>query len=538
MSLYESINKLIETYELTKTINLDLAIYLRNICDEIHSGGEYEGFAAIDLPTDADYERLNSIIELLIHPESMVVNKTELISEMWMEGKVRKSNIIEESGEIILIPKFDGCSCAIKLIRESNEDLFTLDSSVTRGMVRGTEIQRTDITSKVRDIIPEIIEKLNKIAFSIFNNIKQLSIRGEIVLKKSMENTPVPAAFVAGKINGGMDIWNDWKHTMEFVPFEIIQAKTFDDDVYIKFNQLCILDLFKNLNINTFPYKTIINATINDVERYFHEIIKIIPQPLDGIVYCSKDWTYPLRMNRTTPSTYRKFAWKPSVEGRSIVTDIITFIGRDGKFGFTVKYKSISLSGKSYSSSKITPEGINNLPGIGKNAEILIRLANSTCPVVYRVVKSSDNPFKKLEKCPYCNADTEYTTTKVLIARCTNNKCIGILCKSLVVCMKTLKIKGYGEKTIEKLTYPSLKSLNDYIGNNTLIDKIKSIKISEFIISIGICTKSTINKILSVDKLTTIVQHLTDEDIDELLSLCKTEFARESLQYIKISTRS
>ena len=133
---------------------------LKDITDHLfQSGKEYKGYNIDDLPDDALYEEMVRTIEESAAKltETITAEQTsdpnvkhrhqKLISDLWM-GSITKETEILEIPNAMLLPKFDGCSCGVKLKRYVSGGNFELIQAVTRGTAEGYVIKQSDITKK------------------------------------------------------------------------------------------------------------------------------------------------------------------------------------------------------------------------------------------------------------------------------------------------------------------------------------------------------------------------------------------------------
>ena len=260
---------------------------LKDICDRIHSTGQnYNSYTPHDLPSDTLYEemvrKINSIAtELKIVTQRGLENNSayirkdgqgissndvkhrheKYISDMWM-GSITKLTDIKEIPDVILLPKFDGCSCGVRLKRSIN-GAFEVLEALTRGMDQGFETKKSNITDKFSQISGNLIHKLSLLNYTFingrnFSEVTSLTLRGEIVLKTKETTASAPASFVAGKINGYMEVWEDSLEFIEFIPYEFIRLYFSDDkyDIYIP-TQFEVIDLLEQSNLFNFPYELV-----------------------------------------------------------------------------------------------------------------------------------------------------------------------------------------------------------------------------------------------------------------------------------------
>ena len=210
------ISKLVEEWDKPKLTEL------YEILNDVHANDTSRKFNYNDtsisiskdnLPPDSDYELIESIVktsqkatsasELLTKTTTISLSATD-IPALWM-GSLPKSDeihkciksIMATSAEnIFVIPKLDGISCGIHF-QIDDDNSIVIYKAVTR--------QQVIITDKVKEI-PTIIDTKKLHEYLIKNHISDIFIRGEIVVKDKKQIQSAPAAYIAGKINGGNDM--------------------------------------------------------------------------------------------------------------------------------------------------------------------------------------------------------------------------------------------------------------------------------------------------------------------------------------------
>ena len=221
---------------------------LKDICDHIHSTGlNYKGYTREDLIEDELYEEMIRKINELSKKTTQVFKKgvnenggyirkdsnlksiegiTKLkrtreiktVDDLWMGSVIKIQKVPDFDEDVILLPKFDGCSCCVRLVRNDLSKDFELDVATTRGTEIGFDVERSNLTHKIVDLIGDLITKMSK------HNFYNVTIRGEIVRKH--KNINAPASWVAGKINGGDKVWKDAVDELVYIPFEITRINS------------------------------------------------------------------------------------------------------------------------------------------------------------------------------------------------------------------------------------------------------------------------------------------------------------------------
>lgn len=494
--------------------NVEELYRLKNICDQIHSTGEeYDGYTIEDLPSDTLYEEMVSVLKLIAETLSDQLTKTkrptstststnheEWISEMWM-GSVPKLAEIDPIETAIMIPKYDGCSAGIKLMR--NVDKFITTQAITRGTTVGANIRQTNIIEKIQTIDNTLTEGLSNLEYSFengkeFADVHTISIRCEVIIKDKSICTTAPASVVAGKINGYMDVWNEFKDNLELIPFEIMRITFIDDTRYIP-TQIESIDIFRQMDFDI-PF-SLVNLTEdgqNTVKSCYEKLCTTIPHPIDGVIYCSMNWTYPHLEEQTKPKQYGKYAWKPNSEVTTVMRGVDYTIARDGKFTFIIRYDPVKIGGKNYKQAKTATSRMIKLKGIGIGSIITVKISNDIIPMVEDFIENeSIEPFEFPDMCPFCNTPTTLlSTAKTATLKCHNAHCPGQLKQKMLNFLKTVGIKGIAEAGLNKLQAIQFVLLIEAFPNINIWPVMMSVDIQTFLIAIGVGAKLAVNKLL------------------------------------------
>ena len=208
------------TIELSRAKTTQEIERLIEICDRLHNGENVTGYSINDLPPDSIYAEYRNKIKN--NDNSTQNNSKDPIMYMGSVPKEKEIKIIKNA---LIMPKFDGCSVALRFKYIDNK--LILIQAHTRGSDVGNDRINSDLTQKMKLLIPEchfvntpIIKRLLEM------KPLYLNIRGEIVLKeKELDengyNVSPPAAVVAGKINGSMDVFKNYLNKIRICAFEI-----------------------------------------------------------------------------------------------------------------------------------------------------------------------------------------------------------------------------------------------------------------------------------------------------------------------------
>jgi NAD-dependent DNA ligase len=448
------------------------------------------------------YKRKDTGLTSLAEGGTKFIKKDEL-SDLWM-GKINKLTVIKDIDNMIAMPKYDGCACAIRIIQNYNKEIV-IDKAVTRGRDIGFGHQSTNITEKVNSIIE--MEMYKKLVHSLKTDM--LCIRGEIVLKDKKLTTGPPAPFVAGKINGGKEVWEKSKDLLQFIPFEIIKYTTVNnknEPITKTPTQKESLDLFHIYIKNPVPFLfSEYSFTMDSIQLMYRDWCSSLPEPLDGVVYCSQLWQYPKCRIETSPSLYGKFAWKPTTEVTTILTNITYDIAKDGKLTMSAEYEPVKIFGKNYIRAKMTVGQLNELEGIGIGSEITIKMQGDIIPYISDFEKEENiEPYQLIKNCPFCSEKLTKTVARAITLKCTNQSCIGMRRTKMLNFFKTIKYKGIAEKRLERIPEEkfTLKNIiEEYNMKDNLLEALRTVSVRDFYIAMDKGTKVRIEKDLGKTEL-------------------------------------
>lgn len=531
------------TLEIKKAIssnNVSEMYRLKDICDRLHNGvPSYQGYS--NLPSDTLYEEMNNKLKSIQTGVSKISSKglrnataikngkemnnnafttNEKLPDLWM-GSLPKLPEIKSIDDAVLLPKYDGCSCGVKYERCIT---FKPVKATTRGTDAAFRKQTSDILTKYEMISSNITEALNsdEALNFMFNNrlyfkdAKYINIRGELVLiDKNITNSP-PAAYVAGKLNGGLEVWKSAKDTIEFKPYEIMKIVFQIDDPNITSlpikeqfkqkeelieyipSQIEVIDFLETCGLfdsNRYLYTSLDEDGLDKVITFFKQLEEDITEPIDGVVYCPIEWEYPQTKEEKADSKYGKYAWKPSSEATSKLKGVEYSIARDGKIGMKLVYEPVELNSKKYSRAKTTPSRITNqLKGIGIGSTITVKLCADISPQVESFIEDdSIKPYELPKKCPFCGKKTKISNKKDSVTiTCTNEECIGIVIQKYKNLLQILGIKGIADGKLKKLDKINMENIQSLINDDSLIEGFRKLTLSSFMGAIGFGTNKKI----------------------------------------------
>lgn len=553
--------------------------YLKDICDKLHSGmDECNGYTK--LPEDQLYEEMNEKIKdisayqvlssqietnlKMLAAEISVINKRGLnhaitinsngkevngnlcfthddkLPELWM-GSIPKQNTIAKVNSALIMPKFDGCSCGVKYVK-SCVGTFEPKKATTRGVNDAFRKQSSDILQKFETISSPMTSALNsnvvlEFKFSngrLLSEAESINIRGEIVAKNKSDIFTAPASYIAGKLNGGFDIWEKSSSKIEFIPFEIIIVK-FSDGEYVP-TQKEVNAFFSSCNLQHYSImeSDIDENSLDIIRKYFVETSNQLPEPMDGVVYCPSNWKYPRTKESKTPANYGKLAWKPSSEATSVLRSVEYTIARDGKITLILKYDPIKICGKTFKQAKTAPTRMRKLTGIGIGSIVTVELCNDINPQIKDFEEdSSILPYEFITTCPFCGSPLKHETKKdVLTISCKNKLCPEIMIQKMKNFLTIINIKGIAEGKLRKLKKLTLEEVNDVLMRDDSIAKgLNNITLAGFMGAIGFGTSSQIERATAnVNNRTPLTENL--DLLDSIAQQMNDPFVYDVIDFI------
>lgn len=506
---------------------------LKDICDKLHRDDKVEGYDVEDMPTDALYEQLKSAFELAqAHVANGLLKKPRAtdhfigyrekqeLSDMYMaKDAIRKKSCAELTGcTVLCMPKYDGCSVCSRFVWNEEQKSFVLDSAETRGDDIGFDDHKsTDMKDKLQVLLdsdrcpwwPEKFNEMHKFANSV-------TIRGEAVLVDRSIKSPA-APYVSGQIGLKYGTFDE-KGVIGYKPFEITRVIDITGKSRVP-SQLEACKLFKHID-KSLEYKIVnLPDTIEEATDAIYKIYEDwklrLNSPIDGVVYCDQSWSYPLFKEEAKGVKYGKYAMKPSHTLATKLTGVTYNIGKDGKLTPIIYYKTIEYEGKNYNKAKSCITNIddfilNKHLGIGSTIDITFQ--KGIIPDMTDVVMdTADEELKLPERCPDCKEKVTLKRNKsVTTITCTNQNCPGILVKKLGHFCTNLKIKGFGDKSLQKLLCENdLQNAMEKLCN--LRSKLLESSIADFLVALDLYSKTTLKKNVTAY---TIKDHLIRDHVE------------------------
>lgn len=398
---------------------------LIDICDKLHSGEQTDVYTVDDLPLDSVYEFYKAKLE-----EEEPIPAEQTSDEIMIMSSVPKPKEPVDIDDILILPKFDGCSLGMRFERVSKGNLKLIKAH-TRGRNSGGDRINRDVTDKINKLITRYKTSLK--------NLKTVDIRGEIVLNyrcvDSCGNTEnVPAAIVAGKLNGGMEVFEKGLDDLAVICYEISSITYMDDTTEVP-SQIEAINILRTI---WFKYNDKIQRSLDfsvmsstnsgvDFSELYEEVLLNETRPTDGLIYCCEDWRYPSSSKDFTAAKYGKYAWKPARSADAKVISVEYSMGRNGNLNPMITYEEIILEGKknARTSSAISKLSEMIKLGLGPGSVCRMEMVHSIKIMIRSVLTESKTPFVLPRVCEWCKTplDETFVSEDLLHLSCNNPKC-------------------------------------------------------------------------------------------------------------------
>jgi hypothetical protein len=482
-----------------------------------------------------------------------------------MDGIELPKEIPTIPNDCILMPKFDGCTIAIAF----NEETITV--AHTRGVDSTTGDRKINyVTDKMNlllnpkdafdnlrkstylDLLVKDNAKLGNSNTPIKSRIQskyivELRIRAECVKKD--KNTPDTATgFVAGGINGKLKTFQDRLDNLCLRPFEIGLIKYKDpisnDIIDIVPTQGTALDLLSKMKLLNF---TPIHAKSIDASYKFIDLLDHLQEtynePLDGIVYCSANWTYPYVTEESSKRVnYSKYKFKRNNIVQSSLLGISYSIGATGKYTPTLEYETVMINDKRYHQAKMAVKRIQDFGQIYVGQPCDIELKADINPMVVAVYDppNTKEPITLIRKCLHCHKQLQYNSNKQgdVVISCVNPSCVGVIRQRIIKFLNAIKYKGISEKT---LINDNVSDINAVIFKVTKTSKpikeyLKNITVMDIYIGCSLCTNANAKKIVPNTSLT--IRHWNQIREDLLKNHGSDIFIKQIIKFLDREVRS
>lgn len=379
--------------------------------------------------------------------EKKKTSKLKAVKHKILMGSLLKVNNIQEvkfwyekyaeSKKVAWSEKIDGLS--ISLYYEKGE--------FKQAITRGDGEEGDDVTHNV--VLMNFPKKLKKPYTG--------DIRGEIVLRKKMfkkhfadkSNPRNVAAGISRRLDG---------EGSEHLDIYCYQIETTDD----LNSEIKKLDYIKSLGLETPEYGVCSN--LDEIQKVWQDYEdkkrEAAEYELDGLCLfvneCSIQDELGVVDNRPRYARAYKFSPQSAV---STLEDVFWQVGRTGRVTPVAKITPVNVAG-----ALITNVSLHNLAelkrkNISINGAITVERKGDVIPQITECT-GGDKEVVAIKKCPSCSSTL---VAEDIFLMCVNDHCPEQQIQSLLFWIKTLDIKGFGDKMVAKLYTDGLvKKVSDF----------------------------------------------------------------------------
>lgn len=363
----------------------------------------------------------------------------------WIEARL---NILgKKNYRLIGMPKYDGNSVSLQYVK----------GNFVKGVTRGNGIKGTDVTEKIKNIVPA------KISFK-----DDVEIRGEIILSDEAYNrwkkpeTKNPRNFVAGILGRG-DHDTELLKDLTLVAFSIRGKssinKYFDNDDL----------LLANWGFNKkheVPLNFIDNsldvASFYNCYDYFLNLRKSFPYQIDGIVLKLdlKEEKELLGENSHDPE-YAIAVKFPPTGALTTIESISWSLGNYGEMVPVANLAPTELDGTTVKRASLFSWGNLNKKQCFPGAKVKIAKAGDIIPQIYEVIIPSDIPIEIPHTCPSCSSTLHRDEKHI---ECRNELCEAQLKRRFGSCMPVLGYQWFGGSIMEAFWNAGFRTTVDFFN--------------------------------------------------------------------------
>lgn len=372
----------------------------------------------------------------------------------------RYNSIPSDSLSSILLraePKYDGSSC----------NLIYLNGKLESALTRGTGIMGTDITSKMKLIVPLTIPMSGKVEIR-----GEVNIKTQIFVDKYSSKYKNARNFVAGVL--GRD--ENFSEVLDFtfIAFECRKHTSNSEIEHLNnpSSELSSMGFYTPHLTHSFIYSHIRSA----ITKFYTDRYESSPFGLDGMVVKFPE-IYRSFIGETSHHPKSQLAIKfPATEATTVIESINWQIGQSGRFTPVGKLKGVDLDGSFV--QNVTLNNIENVisQGLFPGAIITLVKSGEIIPFVKGIIKPRFLDAEQMKQFlpihhshPLCNV-----TRSGPHLICTNEHCPDKEIAKLINALRTFDVENIGPANVALLHQSGIKNIIDVFNplkfnRNTLL---------------------------------------------------------------------
>lgn len=375
-----------------------------------------------------------------------------------------------ENPEVIVTPKYDGCSFEVHSKNGSIENISS----------RGDG-------EYGKDLKPQLVSKLKGIFEDpALKNEKEFTLRGEVLIKKSVFETKYadfvnPRSFVSGVLNRDYD-QNDEKYLemLEDLDIVIYDVRIIRDGVIYDKDWS---NLQKICNVPDFYSISVLNSVqaFKVLYKDFEEYRSKCEYALDGIVFKPVEKYRENNTSNIRPKDCVAVKFPPLLKETKVV-DIEWNTGKTNELRPVIIVEPVILDGKTVTRASAHNYGYLVEHKISKGTKVVLSLAGDIIPFIYKITDTSDFSFNEMN---LPEKDSVWIDDMHLYKKLSEKE---IKEKRFIESAEALEIPGIGPA--------AAKTIYDYLESSNQKDDFLGIEGKETPENILCCSSEDINNAL------------------------------------------
>lgn len=385
-----SIEEIKELLELAKEsyYNTGIEMIPDSVYDELENKVGLENINYVGTKHNPSYVvqhpfMMGSLSKVQVHEKNGVIDWDEYFNA---------ANKYYESNQVIVTPKFDGCSW--ELVMDMNGNVISISSRGDGNF--GKDFQKHLESKFDIDFLNDIVKSTIK----LYPDASKIVLRGEVLVKKSVYEASYkdkftnPRAMVSGILNHDFNESDkDFQESLNLL--DVICYFVAINSVNNEFKEVDWVNYLSEKTKYKFPDfydDSIIIDSSKKFENIYNKFKKFrsnCDYPLDGIVIKPKQEFRTTSIDEQRPSDSVAIKFVPQLK-ETIVKSIDWKVGKTGEMIPTVVFEPIEMSGKVVTRASGHNYGylIENCISIG--VKLIVSLAGDIIPFIYKITDSSE----------------------------------------------------------------------------------------------------------------------------------------------------